>query len=354
MTATPRSRVELGLDRPVDEEARSRLLTEVDTFPWDHDIEEKLWTGERLEAQEPPIWYLDRFVPEDGMVVMYGPPKKGKTFLAMEWAFHLAQGLDWHGYNVAMPSRVIYFAAEGLGSLGERQKALRQKRSWEIPPNLLWMTGSRRILGTGMNYDLAEMVRALDHHRPHVAFVDTLMRHTPGSDIASNKDMGQAVEWLDRMRVAFGTTFVLVHHTRKNDIEFMGAQHIYGATDVMVQVKPTDRGTIQLWAETREYDEHSPSFELQIVPVELDRPGWATIESTVRGLSGKETELFDLVSNRPGLLTAEIQLLVWTTKGDNARQVLVSLAEKQLVYGNKTGTSTRWYPGKPGDEVEEI
>lgn len=299
--------------------------------------ESKLIAPAQLELREPPVWYMDRLVPEDGMVVMYGPPKTGKTFLAMDWAFHLSQGIPWRGYKTSFPLRVTYYAAEGLGSLGERQKALRQKRGWtDLNDNMQWMTGSRRIIGDQMNTALAEMIYSLDEHQPHVVFIDTLMRHTPGADIASNADMGRTVAWLDMMRQAYGTTFVLIHHTRKGDNGFMGAQHIYGSTDVMVQLQETDHDTFKVHTEAREWDDHTLPFELKVTPVVPDKAGWATVEEAVSGAdSAEQQKILEWLkkAGKAGEKGRNLQELIWpeNPSGNNVYNVLKKLEDKSLV-----------------------
>lgn len=236
-------------------------------------------TPAELELREPPVWYLEKFVPEEGLTILYGPPKTGKTFLAMEWAFRLAYGLDWEGYHVDRGIKVLYCAAEGLGSLGERQKALRQARKWEQPDRLRWVTGSRHLYGkNGPSPQLQELYATIDSFKPAVVFLDTLARHSPGGNVSDNHDMQVVVDTLDQMRMAWGTTFVLIHHTRRSDNDFIGAQALFGSTDVMVELRQNGR-TFSLNVHSRDWEEYRTPFDLQITTVEEDMAGWAVVEN---------------------------------------------------------------------------
>ena len=66
-----------------------------------------------------PEWMIDGLVPQDGLVVLYGVPAAGKSFLALDWALSVATGVPWLGREVR-EGEVVYIYAEGArGSRGE-------------------------------------------------------------------------------------------------------------------------------------------------------------------------------------------------------------------------------------------
>ena len=310
----------------IDLELRAALLGTVhpDTKP-------KLVTPAELELREPPIWYLEHFVPEEGLAILYGPPKTGKTFLSMEWAFRLAYGVDWEGYHVDRAIRVLYLAAEGLGSLGERQKALRSARAWDPPENLRWMTGSRHLYAkNGPTVALQELYASVDEFQPQVIFVDTLARHSPGGNVSDNHDMQMVINRLDMMRMAWGCSFVLVHHTRRGDNEFIGAQALFGSTDVMIELRTNGR-LFSLRAESRDWEAHRTPFDLQITSVKEDSPGWAVVENAgsrraVEGGRYEDVEKWRI--DNPEGTKAECQFALWDKEGTNVYQYWIDEEEK--------------------------
>lgn len=60
------------------------------------------------------------------LVVLWGQPKTGKSFLALRLAYGLALGLGMWGRKAPRPLRVLYVAAEGAGGMGARLRALRE------------------------------------------------------------------------------------------------------------------------------------------------------------------------------------------------------------------------------------
>jgi hypothetical protein len=74
--------------------------------------------------------WLDR----GGASVVYGEPNSGKTFFALDLAFHIAAQLPWHGVRVDGQGvinhtcRVIYIACEGGTGVDNRVEAMKLER----------------------------------------------------------------------------------------------------------------------------------------------------------------------------------------------------------------------------------
>jgi len=80
-----------------------------------------------IEAPELKLYTLDEFVqrptvsnlvrgviPAQAIVVVFGPPKGGKTFSVCDLTMHAAHGLDWHGCTNPRRLRVVYLCGEGI------------------------------------------------------------------------------------------------------------------------------------------------------------------------------------------------------------------------------------------------
>lgn len=358
MPATPRSLEELGLILPRDMNAVQRLMSQANAYEDEFTPEEDLMLAYGdLEKMRPPVWYMHKLIPENGLAVLYGPPKVGKTFLALDWAFKLARREPWLDHGVYdMPLRVLYLAGEGIGSLGQRSEALRQKRGWRDDNGLLkFQIGSRDLYnpsGKGLSSGrTADFLRAVNKFRPHVVFVDTLMRHTQGADVASNHDMGVLIGFLDDIRQAWGPTIVLIHHTTKAANDFMGAQHIYGTADVMMHLKPTE-GEIELSTlsvSSRDWDHYVVPYHLQVQAVDPEKAGWATLEATEKPVQSsthgprgqKQHQVLAFLASGEKK-TSEVQEEVWGDTGshDAARKVLDKLYKRGLV--ERFGSPTKW------------
>jgi len=64
-------------------------------------------------------------LPRTGQVVIWGPPKCGKSFLILDASLHIALGWDYHGRRVAQGG-VVYCAFEGQTGVRARVEAFRR------------------------------------------------------------------------------------------------------------------------------------------------------------------------------------------------------------------------------------
>ena len=80
-----------------------------------------LYSETELGNVPQPKWLVQGHL-TDGFSVLYGPPKSGKTFLALDWALRIATRTDWHGHTV-IGGPVLYVSGEGAGGLHSRIRA---------------------------------------------------------------------------------------------------------------------------------------------------------------------------------------------------------------------------------------
>ena len=78
-----------------------------------------------IAMQLTGLWLIKNLLPALGIAVIYGHPGSGKSFLALDWALHIALGWDWQGRKVKQ-GLVIYVAAEGITGLRNRVEAFRR------------------------------------------------------------------------------------------------------------------------------------------------------------------------------------------------------------------------------------
>lgn len=86
-----------------------------------------------VEIADPLIGGSDtRLLPAASTLVFYGEGGSGKTTLTIDLAFHLAAGVDWLGFEIAQPVRVMLL--ENEGPIDEyRLKIQRKLASWDGP-----------------------------------------------------------------------------------------------------------------------------------------------------------------------------------------------------------------------------
>ena len=271
-----------------------------------------LYTVDELLMLPPPTWLLAHHIPENSLVVLYGPPGAGKSFLALAWGMAIATGMPWLGCETKRGT-VIYVAAEGGSGLGQRVQAYQNAHAIAGPVDLLFVRESVSLLeGGDVGALLADVDAWIDAHGtpargipewPGLFIVDTMARCMAGGDENGAQDVGRVIAATDRIRHSTGAPVLLVHHTGKDGLQERGSSALRGAADAMFSLK-NDEGTLTLEC-TKQKD--APAIEprrLKLValgdsctiePVEGHEPaamtanGWKALRALLESFQGGES-----------------------------------------------------------------
>ena len=208
--------------------------------------------------------------------VLYGPPGAGKTFVALDIAYHVAAGQPWMERRVKA-GLVLYLAYEGIGGIAKRAQALRKVYGdADVPLYVqaadynLRVPEGRKSLGA----TLAELPE-----KPVLIVIDTLARAMKGGDENSAKDMGELNDAVAALIESTGACVMLVHHSGKNKGNgARGSSALLGAVDTEIEVDGWKiRSTKQ-----RDVELGDPiGFELHTHQIGIDEDGDAMFSCTV-------------------------------------------------------------------------
>ena len=202
-----------------------------------------LYNETELGNLPQPKWLVQGHL-TDGFSVLYGPPKSGKTFLALDWALRIATRTEWHGHTV-IGGPVLYVSGEGAGGLHSRISAWHQANA-TTSSNLYVIPFAARLLNPDHVGQLLDDVMATG---ARLLVIDTLARSMSGSDENSAQDMGQAIASLDRIRQEVGCGILVVHHSGVDGTRPRGSTALFGAADTLARVDGQDGGTMRLSCE---------------------------------------------------------------------------------------------------------
>ena len=82
---------------------------------------------DQIRRKQTAAYLIKGLIPRSGLIVIWGPPKCGKSFLTFDAMLHVALGWEYRGRRVA-PGNVIYLALEGQDGFGDRADAFRLSR----------------------------------------------------------------------------------------------------------------------------------------------------------------------------------------------------------------------------------
>jgi hypothetical protein len=191
----------------------------------------------RADILSMPVadWRVKKIFPKCGIGAIYGPSASGKSFLALDLACAIAEGIDWFGFKTsACP--VAYVVLEGEAGLAARAKAWESAKGKNLPNDFGVIAQPFRLTDLG---NLTELMAAIPKNC--VVFLDTLNRAAPTSDENSSKEMGEILEAVKNLQLATGGLVVLVHHTGKDVSRGMrGHSSLFAALDGAIEVHRND------------------------------------------------------------------------------------------------------------------
>ena len=215
---------------------------------------------------------------QGAMSVVYGESNSGKTFVALDIAYHVARGLNWAGMRTAQHS-ALYIAAEGGNGIRRRAGALKTRcgpagDAFQLLPHTVDLLRPSADLGP-----LLAMIQQISP-APGLVVIDTLSRALAGGDENSPTDMGALVKHLDALRKASGAHILVVHHSGKDASKgARGHSLLRAATDTEIEIRD---GQIAVTKQRDLDGSWSTPFSLEEVELGRDEDGDAITSCVIR------------------------------------------------------------------------
>jgi hypothetical protein len=172
-------------------------------------------------------------VPVGGLVIVWGPPKCGKSFWTFDMVMHVALGEPYRGRRVQQGA-VVYLALEGGHGFRARIEAWRRRHGSKDMP--FYLITDR----TDLVRDNAELIAAtraqVGPDLPRLIVIDTLNRSLTGSE-SKDEDMAAYIKAADALREAFGCAVIIVHHCGIDGTRPRGHTSLTGAADAQFRVE---------------------------------------------------------------------------------------------------------------------
>jgi hypothetical protein len=268
----------------------------------------------------------------EGLTLLAGPPKIGKSMLMLDIAVAVATGGEALGSFPCEAANVLYLALED-GKRRVRERLQKILGSDPVPDRLSFMFECRR-LGEGALEDLRIACRARE---PQVLIVDVLELIRPARkphEGAYALDY-RTLSGLQQMAIKLGIAIVVVHHTRKAPADdpldrVSGTTGLTGAADAVLTLYKGAAGRVlDIRSRDIEDTQHKLKFENGCWSVE-GSPGDAALSETAQ----RVIEFLRTCAEAMSPKQVACALGIMDT---NARQTLLRLAKRGQIQKDAHG-----------------
>lgn len=223
--------------------------------------------ADMMAAVKKPNWLIKNIIERGSMNLLFGESGAGKSLFALDWAFCIGNGINWHGHKVNKAEQVIYIAGEGHRGLTLRMKALSQKYN-EQPDNIYFSQRSVNLLDESEALAITQIVDEINI-KPAVIFIDTLHRNMVGDENKSD-DMAKFLKCIELLISKTGCAVMLVHHSGHGDkTRARGSSAIKAAMDAEFCVSKEGMTSIMTCTKSKDFDA-GQDVRFGILPVELE------------------------------------------------------------------------------------
>jgi AAA domain len=212
----------------------------------------------------PPIKYAVPLYVAEGLTLLAGAPKRGKSWLALDLCVTVAIGGYTLGDQKCEPGDVLYCALED----SPRRMKSRLRTFCQLsntPPQRLtiWFNGDLPRLGEGCEDSLREWITGAD--APRLIVIDTLnyIRPARERDEEPYTYDYRSTMALQRLAQDHGIAIIVVHHTRKSAADdylesISGTNGLTGGSDSVIVLERQGDGSTVFKGRGRDIEE----FEL--------------------------------------------------------------------------------------------
>jgi hypothetical protein len=227
----------------------------------------------------PLYWLLKNVLPAVGLVLIYGPPKCGKSFLADWLGGCVVTGKPWLGEELrAEKAGALFLLGEGSGTMGLRLKAFELEHNCSIR-DLAWATVSD-LSSPNVADALERVVReaqgilAAQGKRLRVIVVDTFASAMGIDDENAAPHVTRAMQLLEALAQRWQVCVVVVAHAGKLENGPRGSSAFSAAVDLVLRVQRCDgaRGKNATRSVTVTHNRNGPEdgeWFFRLIPVQL-------------------------------------------------------------------------------------
>jgi len=276
-----------------------------------------------LQAMEfPPLEFLVEGLITEGLTLLAGKPKMGKSWMALDIAMSVAIGCDALGDRACKKGTTLYCALE------DNPRRLRRRMAHVYGDQATWpknfhFTTQMKKLDDGGSEQLEDWVL---EHRPSLIIIDTLVCVRSASKRRTEYEADYAaLAPLQRLAGEYGIAIIIVHHQRKMGSDdpldtVSGTTGLSGGVDNILILDRKSHG-VTLYGRGREMDDID-------ITVELDDGYWRILgDSDAVKISSQRRAIIDVLKSTDKPIGPKDIAEALDRPQDSVRQLLTSMAK---------------------------
>jgi hypothetical protein len=276
-----RRQYELLEGRRLAQEQQARELAEKHRENWD-----ELFLGEsELDKLVVPPALIEGVLPVGCNAILRGRDGTYKTFVALDWALHVAAGLPWQGHPVEQ-GPVLYVAGEGAFGIRRRIAAWREFHKFTGPLPFTLRKAALSFYAPGEAFE--HLLAWVEGRKVVLSVHDTLRRISGGAEENSSA-MGAVVDSIEQVKAsmaAVGGSTLTLSHTDKGDHDTRGFSGIEDDIDVVFHCRREEGTPFVTLLNTKQKD----GPELSPVTLLAEPTGESLVLTGVMGAGGAGAE----------------------------------------------------------------
>ena len=226
-----------------------------------------------LSVSSDEDWIFEGLFCRGDLVILYGPAKSGKSFLALDMIMAAASGQDWCNGRFLTPKArtAMYCTGEGHRGLKRRYQALMSKHQPDAKTQSRIAIASLvpQLFSTDSLDSACKLIEAVDldlDGQLDLLIIDTLNRASIGANENSAQDMSAVLSAVSMIQCETGSAVLLVHHSDKEGKSIRGSSVLRGAVDVAMKVQSAGKGH-ELICDAIKDGEYFEPLRFELLPV---------------------------------------------------------------------------------------
>jgi len=197
------------------------------------------WTSTELDRKRR--FLIAGVIYQGTLIIVYGRPGVGKSFIVLDICVHIATNRDWMGKKTAkVKGKVVYITSESqAAAVNDRRLAFERKYpDLKDAPLGILVHDFDMMTANDRKNDPDELIRQLRDQGPIAMIVfDTMSATMGGASDTSQAATQQYFNTCERIGKALGCAVMVVHHSGKDETKGpRGSSAILGAVDTELLV----------------------------------------------------------------------------------------------------------------------